>query len=139
MKRSKDDSIKCSGCRICELSCCMIHYEGAFNPRKALIRVEIDRFPEIATPVSEFDVPNVCLQCDPAPCIESCSTEAFVWDKSLEIWKIDQGLCTGCGESVDECPYDMIRIDNEKAMKCDLCNGDPLCVHFCPTGALSFS
>ncbi|MFO8191839.1 MAG: 4Fe-4S binding protein [Bacillota bacterium] len=45
--------------------------------------------------------------------------------------------CTGCGACVSACPDHMIRLDNEcKADKCDLCRGDPLCVKYCPSGAL---
>lgn len=129
---------KCSGCRICQLMCSMIHHGSAFNPRKGLIRVEINRTPQANTPISEIDVPNVCLQCEPAPCAESCTAEAFEWDSRLNTWKINRELCTGCGICVEECQYNMILIDNDEAMKCDLCGGDPVCVRFCPTGALIF-
>ena len=130
---------KCSGCRICELLCSMVHHAGAFNPRRGLLRVETDRKPGIATPISEIDVPSVCQQCTPAPCSESCPVEAFVWDECMEIWQIDEELCTGCGACFDACPYGMIRIHDDKAMKCDLCGGEPMCVRYCPAGALTFS
>lgn len=139
MRRLRVIPERCSGCKICELLCSMGHNEEAFSPRKALIRVETNRSPEVTTPVSQIDNPNVCLQCDPAPCAESCPVEAFKWDEGSEIWEIDGELCTGCGACADECQYNMIVMDNDTATKCDLCNGDPICVRYCPTGAISFS
>jgi len=131
---------KCSGCRLCQLMCSLVHQDGSFNPRKGLVRVDINRTPKIGTPLSEIDVPHVCLQCDPAPCAEACPEEAFEWDGRLDLYKINEALCTGCGTCADACPYHMIVIDvdDDHAMKCDLCGGDPVCVQFCPTGALSF-
>lgn len=136
MNRLRIIAERCSGCRICELMCSMVHHDGAFNPRKALICVEINRTPQIDTPISEIDIPHVCLQCEPAPCVESCLPNAFEKDEDLEVWKIDQELCTGCQACVDECQYGMIVMDNDRAMKCDLCDGDPVCVRYCPTEAL---
>lgn len=138
VKRLKIILERCSGCRICELTCSMVHHGGSFNPRNSLIRIEINRMPEIDTPIAQIDKPNVCLQCEPAPCAESCPANAFQWDERLEIWEIDSGLCTGCGICANECQHDMILIKNDKAMKCDLCGGDPVCVHYCPTDALIF-
>ena len=136
MKRLKVISEKCSGCRICQLMCSMIHGEGAFNPKRALLRVEINRRPGIDTAISDIDKPIPCLQCEPAPCAESCPEDAFQWDEALEIWKINHDLCTACGACVDVCPYDVIVMSDDMAMKCDLCLGDPTCVQYCPTGAL---
>ena len=138
MNRLKVISERCSGCRICELMCSMVHYGGAFNPRKALIRVEINRAPQIDTPISEIDIPHVCFQCEPAPCVESCLTGAFEKNDVLEVWRIDQELCTGCEACVEECQYGMIVMDTDRAMKCDLCDGDPVCVRYCPNEALVF-
>ena len=138
MKRLKVNSEVCSGCRICELACSM-GQEGVFDPKKGLIRVEMNRLPDVSTPISQIDVPKVCLQCDPAPCAESCPSIAFTRNKDLEISKIDRELCTACGICADECQYKMIKMNEKGAMKCDLCNGDPVCVRYCPTGAISFS
>jgi len=51
---------------------------------------------------------------------------------------LDPSLCIGCGTCVRYCPIGMVFLDPEirKAYKCELCQGDPLCVAACPTGAL---
>jgi Fe-S-cluster-containing hydrogenase component 2 len=51
---------------------------------------------------------------------------------------IDAEKCNGCGLCAEHCYLGMIRMDREsgKALKCDLCGGDPACVRYCPVGAL---
>jgi Fe-S-cluster-containing hydrogenase component 2 len=38
------------------------------------------------------------------------------------------------------CPFGAVRYDStrKKVFKCELCEGDPQCVKFCPTGSLQF-
>jgi Fe-S-cluster-containing dehydrogenase component len=38
---------------------------------------------------------------------------------------------------LEECPYGAIRSLKDQVGKCHFCGGDPLCVKWCPTGALS--
>jgi len=40
----------------------------------------------------------------------------------------------------EACPFGVIVFSEleQKAVKCELCDGDPQCVAFCPTGALAF-
>jgi anaerobic carbon-monoxide dehydrogenase iron sulfur subunit len=132
------NSQKCCGCRICEMSCSMSQLE-IFNPRKALLRVEINRLPDPKTELSQIDVPVVCLQCDPAPCAEAC-LEGAIEETASGIWIVDNKKCTGCGLCVDACSYGVIKVDKEEgyARKCDLCGGTPICVECCPMGALTF-
>ena len=148
MSRKKDgpfmpslnvDPAKCCGCRICEMACSMVHL-GVFNPKKALLRVEINRLPSLATDTSKIDVPVVCLQCDPAPCSEAC-LEGAVRKADVGFWMIDPARCTGCGSCADACPHGMITVDSEQgiARKCDWCQGSPECVRYCPMEALTFS
>jgi Fe-S-cluster-containing hydrogenase component 2 len=128
---------RCSGCRICQLMCSMVHFGGNINPRLARIRVEIDRRPQENESSASIDIPHVCKQCDPAPCAEVCTEGAFERDDQRGIWTIDPEQCTGCELCKDACPYDMILMQGEIAMKCDLCGGEYMCVDFCPTGALT--
>jgi Fe-S-cluster-containing hydrogenase component 2 len=116
----------------------MVHL-GLFNPRKASLRIEMDRMPMVGTKVSEIDVPIVCLQCDPAPCAEACP-EGAIEKVATGAWVVDNGKCTGCGLCVDACSLGMIVVESGEgfARKCDLCEGGPSCVTYCPMGALAF-
>jgi Fe-S-cluster-containing hydrogenase component 2 len=116
----------------------MVHF-GLFNPRKAFLRIEMDRLPKVGTKASEIDVPIVCLQCDPAPCAEACP-EGAVQKVATGAWVVDNGKCTGCGLCVDACSLGMIVVESGEgfARKCDLCEGGPSCVTYCPMGALAF-
>ncbi len=138
MANLRVDSEKCCGCRICEMACSMVHFD-LFNPRKAFLRIEMDRLPNVGTKASEIDVPIVCLQCDPAPCAEACP-EGAIEKVATGAWVVDNGKCTGCGLCVDACPLRMIVVESGEgfARKCDLCEGGPSCVTYCPMGALAF-
>lgn len=119
----------CTGCRFCELICSLYH-EGVVNPLKARLRVVKS---DLRT-----DVPIVCTQCVACGedcCVEICPQEAI---REIEgVVTIDEEGCTGCGLCADSCPYGVIWVD-DLAHKCDLCDGDPICVKFCPTKALVF-
>ena len=61
----------------------------------------------------------------------------------MAIEKIDQELCNGCGECVDSCPVDCLRMDEagSKATirypeECMLCG---FCVVVCPEDAVQLS
>ncbi len=118
---------KCTGCRYCELIC-SLHHEGVSNRRKARIRVWRDGL--------TVDTPIVCgqgIDCDHA-CVEACSRGAMVIGDGLV--RVIEDKCTGCGLCQKACTRGMVRLDS-MAKKCDLCGGDPMCVKFCPLGALS--
>jgi anaerobic carbon-monoxide dehydrogenase iron sulfur subunit len=118
----------------------MSHHHGAFNPRYGLIRVESSREVGLYKPVSNMDCPHICRQCEPAPCADVCPADAFVTNDGLSIKTVDQEACVGCEQCLDACPYGMMLMNKKTntAMKCDLCEGDPLCVRYCPVGALVF-
>lgn len=131
---------KCTGCRVCELVCAEFH-EGKYQPSKA--RIQVLSFDETVQ-----DVPIVCQQCDDAPCLEACPADALSRDVNTNAVVVDQEVCTQCGSCVEVCVIGQdkiegnwklaIRLDEETQfpLKCDLCNGDPQCVKFCPTQAL---
>jgi Fe-S-cluster-containing hydrogenase component 2 len=56
-----------------------------------------------------------------------------------QIVKIDEDLCTGCGECVLPCAEGAIRIVDGKAkvVREELCDGAGFCLGVCPEGALS--
>jgi Fe-S-cluster-containing hydrogenase component 2 len=81
--------------------------------------------------------PVVCTQCENAFCMHSCPVEAISRQADTGAVIVDKDKCISCGDCVEACPDGMIKLDaQEKADKCDLCGGDPLCVRYCTPGAL---
>jgi Fe-S-cluster-containing hydrogenase component 2 len=131
---------RCVGCRVCELVCSDFH-DGVFQPSKA--RIQILSFDETVQ-----DIPLVCQQCPDAPCIAACPTEALYRDEKTQAVVVNQDLCIQCQACIDACVVGfnevesneklVIRFDETEQMpiKCNLCDGDPRCVQFCPTQAL---
>ena len=119
---------KCSGCRLCELTCSLIHTMES-NPSRARIHV--------VNKGHGLYVPNICVHCDEPVCIEHCPTGAIRVDNN-RIVIIDKTKCNGCGICIQECPYEAIFKDTEDglAIICDLCGGDPLCFKYCTAGVL---
>lgn len=119
----------CTGCGICLLVCSKRAF-GGYNPRLALLRI-------LSEDENLVNRPLVCTQCENPFCLQVCPVHAISKDPETGVVLIDKETCTGCGDCVSACPDHMIRLDNDrKADKCDLCGGDPLCVKYCPSGAL---
>ncbi len=124
------DPDSCTSCRLCELACSQRNF-GVFRPSLSHIRVAINA-------EDAFYFPMVCIQCDDAPCIEECPTEALVRDPDTNAVVVVEENCTECGLCESACPYGAIRVFDGRAHKCDLCGGDPECVRFCAAGALRY-
>lgn len=125
------DPEKCTECGRCTIVCSIVK-EGRIEPLKARIMIE-RRWP---------DVPKIAVcrfeDCDGHPCVDSCPVGAISVD-SGKIF-ISEEECTGCEICVSACPYDAIRMNDDigKAVKCDLCGGNPACVPECVTDALRY-
>jgi len=126
------DPEKCIACRNCELACSFKHV-GEFNPIRSRIR-------SFNYPVTPFPISVTCLQCEDAVCSEACPTSAISRDFTTGAMVIDKEVCEGCEMCILACPFGSIRLDPQEnvAIKCDLCGGDPECVKFCITGALQY-
>jgi carbon-monoxide dehydrogenase iron sulfur subunit len=126
------DQVKCTGCRLCEMVCSVRH-TGSNSPSRS--RVHVVKWPQ-----EGFDLPVLCPQCDDAPCVAVCPTDALAWDPIMSRVALDYNLCIGCKMCVAACPLGGMGIDTvaRKVVKCDLCDGDPTCVRFCESGALQF-
>jgi len=136
---------KCLGCKSCELGCATEHSES-----KDLYKA-IHETPAPATRVgvaqgAGFAVPLQCRQCEDAPCVAICPTNALHRPEDSSPIFIDHDLCIGCKWCVIVCPFGVIRIDDKArtVIKCDQCferleRGErPACVSACPTSALEF-
>jgi carbon-monoxide dehydrogenase iron sulfur subunit len=126
------DHAKCTGCRLCEMACSVKH-TGANNPARSRIHV-------VKWPLEGFELPMLCQQCEDAPCIAVCPVDALSQDPILGRVALNYDLCIGCKLCVAACPFGGMGIDTavRRVIKCDLCDGDPICVRFCDPGALRF-
>lgn len=124
------DPRKCKACRSCELACSFGHYEQ-FNPR--LSNVTVFHYEQEA-----ITVPLMCMQCDEASCVKVCPTRALTRNAQGVVVH-DPERCLVCKLCVSACPLGNISYAPlvGKIIKCDLCEGDPLCVKFCPSGAIT--
>ncbi|MBW1999400.1 MAG: hypothetical protein JRJ29_15745 [Deltaproteobacteria bacterium] len=110
----------CSGCRLCEMICSLSHF-GSVNTNRSAIRILKD---DLNTGACR---PRVCTQCKKMLCLGREQEKAqkyrgrFLWDETLE----------------GSCPFEALPSWNGEVYHCDLCGGDPACVKYCSTGAIS--
>ena len=124
-RRLQIDATRCTGCNSCVLTCSQIH-EGAFSLAMSRVTIASD-------PIAGTYEPRVCVQCEEAPCIESCPTNALSKDPDSGAIVLSPEACTGCRNCVKACPYGGVGFDSSagKPLICDLCGGDPQCVAVC--------
>lgn len=133
------DLRRCVGCHACSVSCKTEHAVplGGFRTRV--------RYLERPGHTQLTFLPLLCMQCQDAPCLTACPTEAIRRGEDGRVL-IDQERCCGNKACVAACPYGAIYIDpqDQVADKCDFCTQrtevglDPACTTVCPTEALRF-
>ena len=93
-----------------------------------------------------------CQQCEDRPCYEACPKKdsAMCVDPETGVVYVDEENCVGCGKCMRACRFTPSRISmkrdrdrrNWKAVKCDLCRGNPdgpQCIRWCPVQCLGMS
>ncbi len=128
------DYDKCTGCRLCEMACSLARSEEA-NPQKS--RIRIVKMQEVANVIP---IPVVCMHCENPPCEVICPVGAISTNPSTRARQIDEEKCIGCSACVYACPFGAIAVDRSVgyAFTCSLCDGEPICVKFCPTDAIQY-
>ena len=125
----------CAGCRTCE-AVCSLFKEGISNPELARIHVFKDELDGYRCE------PLPCRQCVRPECLFVCPTGALHVDALTGARVIDEKTCDGCQLCIKACVYTPPRIrfhaQKNVCFKCDLCGGNPQCVKFCPTGAITY-
>ena len=143
---------RCVACRRCELACTAFNdgAGGSFMAR-VKIRRNLNLGPRGANVTGYYwgegdygngkIVAETCKQCPhPVPCAEACPKGAIQANATTGARKIDTSVCVGCGICTVACPWGMptLNATTHKSSKCFLCDGNPECVHACPTGALKY-
>jgi carbon-monoxide dehydrogenase iron sulfur subunit len=126
------DYQKCTGCRICE-QVCTVKHAGVVNPARSRIKI-------IKWEQEGRYVPMACQQCESAPCQTICPVKAISRDESLNRVMVNYDICIGCRMCVAICPFGAMSFDPiaQKVIKCDFCDGDPLCAKFCEVDAIQY-
>lgn len=126
------DPAKCTGCRICEVACSFEHTQ-ACHPAQSRIKIIKDEDHGIAIPI-------LCAHCTDAPCQLACPLDIISRDPVTGIVSRQEGACIGCRACMIACPYGAISLDTMRGIMihCDVCEGDPACVKYCPTEALTY-
>jgi carbon-monoxide dehydrogenase iron sulfur subunit len=120
--RLQVNQAQCMGCRICEIVCGAAH--DSFNPSRSKVR--------IVEKLYEHPQVFVCRQCESPECVEACPTGALY--KTDTMVAFNEEDCTSCFLCMEACPYDALFMYSDSLLKCNLCNGDPQCVKYCPKG-----
>jgi Fe-S-cluster-containing hydrogenase component 2 len=85
--------------------------------------------------------PYTCFQCNEAWCMTACPVNAIALDPATGAKVVMENVCVGCAVCTIACPYGTMfyNPDTHKAIKCDLCGGEPACVNACPTDAIEYT
>jgi Fe-S-cluster-containing dehydrogenase component/formate-dependent nitrite reductase membrane component NrfD len=130
------DLRKCIGCHACTIACKAEHQVPVGVNRCWVKTVEKGTFPD----TRRFFFPVLCNQCDEAPCVRICPTNAL-FKRRDGIVDLHGDSCIGCRACMVACPYDQLFIDpnTHTAEKCNFCANrvenrlEPACVSVCPT------
>jgi len=120
---------RCTGCGLCEYVCSL---EKNGYPNPAFSRIRVIRL----TPL--LNTAMTCRFCDDPPCVAACPRDALRQSEKGNLLIVDEQKCDGCGWCIQACPHGGLVMNMEKNIVdvCDLCDGEPKCVEFCPEEAL---
>ncbi|MBA1336554.1 MAG: hypothetical protein HPY66_2989 [Firmicutes bacterium] len=120
---------KCTGCGLCRLAC-SFDKNGVFNPNASRIWI-------LDGDESGF-YPNICRNCEEAPCLDACPAGALVRRREDGYILLNSEKCVGCNMCVMVCPFCAIGRMGDRNFKCDTCNHLEKCARICPHGAIQF-
>lgn len=125
---------KCTACKNCEFACSFSH---GSDSGPTLTRIATMHDPDGREGKNRV---VLCMQCDTAACVAGCPSNAL-WrnPETGAIYHVED-RCIRCRSCVAACPFGNMRWEAKVnfPVKCDLCNGDPVCVKFCPTRAIEY-
>lgn len=136
------DSNSCIGCKSCESACREWNGLPLGTRWRQVVSTVEGEFPD----VRGINVSMACNNCERAPCVRACPTQALHVDRNLDLVQLDKAKCIGCRYCEWVCPYGALQFDaaSKKMSKCTMCwdrlqeDLAPACVTSCPTGCLQF-
>jgi len=140
MKMIFVDYDKCVGCEMCSMRC-SLEKTGLVNPAQA--RIHLVKIEE-----EGYMMPALCRHCNKPKCIPACPVDAIVKDENTGMVSIIAETCIGCKLCVEACSYGgpvgLPRGEGQTKpsatikVLCDHCGGEPKCIEFCPTEAITY-
>ena len=122
---------RCTGCKICLFFCSLLKRDLLDDARLKVLET-VEKY--------GYGLPITCKQCAKAPCEIVCPRRAIVRDRATGALKVDKWDCVQCGLCIPACPFGMITATHEgKIVKCDLCDGSPICAEVCPNQAILYA
>ncbi len=136
------DPVLCTGCMRC-MTTCSTYNNGATSFSRSRIHIMRHEGHAITRMDEEDDLifqAFTCQQCDKPYCSYFCPARAIARNTDTGAMVINYDKCIGCRMCIVACPFGAMRYDTTKkqSFKCQLCDGDPQCVKFCPQEALKF-
>ena len=159
------DVTKCDGCRACMVACKNWNdlpaeneeFQGSMQSHAGLTAHtwNLITYKEKETANGDLNwlfQHKSCLHCKDAMCEKACPENAISHSEFGAV-VIDHEKCVGCNYCVQNCMFDVIKIETfkdkkgkekKRAMKCTLCNDrleeglEPACTTACHTNALEF-
>ena len=124
-------SSRCTGCHYCEIACSFRH-KSVCSPSDSLIRIVSDEKNLVSAAF-------FCHHCRKPVCVEFGPVDAIKRNEETGLVTIEPEKCIGCGLCL-ECPLGGMGLDRVTgiAVICDLCQGEPACVEYCPQDALQY-
>ena len=131
------DSTTCTGCNTCMYKC--------IQENRLQDSASRGLFTSMALINDDGIYHRRCMHCKEPACVEVCSEGALTKSGYGPVL-FDAGVCAGCGECVEACPFGVPQVDPvaKKMAKCSMCahrikeDRIPACVEACPTGSLQF-
>lgn len=149
------DTTKCMACKGCQVACKQwnqlpaveTEFTGSYeNPADmdpvTWSRVKFNEHEENGEVKWYFNFFS-CMHCTDAGCIEVCPVDAISRTEQ-GIVLIDQEECIACGACTGACPFEIPRVGEEAAYKCNFCRDrvaagfSTACSNTCTSGAISF-
>ncbi|MGG7074114.1 4Fe-4S dicluster domain-containing protein [Campylobacter sp. 9BO] len=136
------DQNKCVGCTDCEVACVKTNIVP-----KGQMRLFVQDKTDPQNRMDKRFVRISCQQCQDAPCVNVCPTNACCKDEKTGIVTMKTDDCIACKYCIVACPYDVRFINHETkaAESCNFCldtkiekGEQPACVESCRYDALVF-